>query len=263
MFYVLLQSLFFVSKKHRTMDIVIDCGNTNTKIAFYKEGNKTEMVFLSKEESIKKFLQNNKTEKYENGILSSVREREEETENYLKAELDFFLKLTHNTPIPVKNCYETPQTLGIDRIAAAVGANNLFPDTSLLVIDAGTAITIDFVSEKGEYKGGNILPGIDMRFRALNEFTDRLPLLSKSETKNKNIIGQNTKEAIIKGVQEGLIFEIEGYIEYFRQKKQDLKVLITGGDTFFFDKKLKNTIFAVDDLVINGLYIILEYNKDR
>ena len=191
-------------------------------------------------------------------ILSSVKPVDDEILQFLSESFDLFIELDHETELPIKNLYETPETLGKDRIAAAVGANEFFPNQNLLIIDAGTAITYDLVSEKNEFIGGNISPGLQMRFKALNQFTGKLPLVSYfDEFQN---IGRNTTEAIRAGVQNGILYEIAQTIELFNKNYQNLQIVMTGGDSIFFDKKLNYTIFVHFNITLIGLNRILEYN---
>ena len=191
-------------------------------------------------------------------ILSSVKPVDDEILQFLSESFDLFIELDHETELPIKNLYETPETLGKDRIAAAVGANEFFPDQNLLIIDAGTAITYDLVSEKNEFIGGNISPGLQMRFKALNQFTGKLPLVSYfDEFQN---IGRNTTEAIRAGVQNGILYEIAQTIELFNKNYKNLQIVMTGGDSIFFDKKLNYTIFVHFNITLIGLNRILEYN---
>jgi type III pantothenate kinase len=194
-------------------------------------------------------------------ILSSVRTVEPEILKYLSGNFDFFLELDHQTSLPIENKYETPETLGNDRLAAAVGANELFPDQNLLIIDAGTAITYDLVSKKNQFVGGNISPGLEMRFKALNHFTDKLPLISYSD--EFQTIGTNTTDAIRAGVQNGILFEMAQTMELFNRNYQNLHIIMTGGDSNFFDKKLNYSIFVHFNLTLIGLNRILEYNAKK
>ena len=191
-------------------------------------------------------------------ILSSVKPVDDELLQFLSGNFDFFIELDHRTEIPIKNLYETPETLGKDRLAAAVGANELFPNQNILIIDAGTAITYDLVSEKNEFIGGNISPGLQMRFKALNHFTGKLPLISYSDEYQD--IGKNTTDAIRSGVQNGILYEIAQTIELFNKNYQNLQIVMTGGDSIFFDKKLNYTIFVHFNITLIGLNRILEYN---
>ncbi len=243
------------------MKFVIDIGNTSTKYtvfsskliihqqkAEHSRGKELQYIQLI----LKKFPEIN------SAIISSVKKENCHIIRLLNKKCKHVIQLNHTTPIPIKNLYETKKTLGYDRIAGACGANNIFPDSNVLIIDSGTAITFDLVNNKNEYIGGNISPGINMRFKALNKFTDNLPLYTTDI--NYEIIGKNTREAIISGVQNGVLFEVESYIKKLSDKIKDIKVILTGGDTFFFDNKLKKPIFAEPNLVAIGLRKILEYN---
>lgn len=154
--------------------------------------------------------------------------------------------------------------MGRDRLAAAVGANAIYPENDVLIFDFGTAITIDIVTKEGEFLGGNISPGVQSRFRALHDYTARLPLLSMPGDPGVAIplVADSTDDAITSGVINGIQFEIEGYIEQLSASHDSLKIIFTGGDGIFFAKRLKNTIFATYDLVVHGLNRILEYNAD-
>ena len=194
-------------------------------------------------------------------ILSSVKPVNAEILKYLSENFDLFIELDHQTELPIENLYETPETLGKDRLAAAVGANELFPDQNLLIIDAGTAITYDLVSEKNQFVGGNISPGLQMRFKALNHFTGKLPLVSYSDEFQS--IGKNTTDAIRAGVQNGILYEIAQTIELFNKNYQNLQIVMTGGDSIFFDKKLNYSIFVHFNITLIGLNRILEHNAKK
>ena len=191
-------------------------------------------------------------------ILSSVKSVDDEIIKYLSENFDSFIELDHLTELPIENLYETPEALGKDRLAAAVGANELFPNQNLLIIDAGTAITYDLVSEKNQFVGGNISPGLQMRFKALNYFTGKLPLVSYSD--EFQTIGKNTTDAIRAGVQNGILYEIAQTIELFNKNYQNLQIVMTGGDSIFFDKKLNYSIFVHFNITLIGLNRILEHN---
>jgi len=191
-------------------------------------------------------------------ILSSVKPNDEELMRVLSNEFDQFLELDDQTQLPIENLYETPETLGKDRLAAAIGANELFPNQNLLVIDAGTAITYDLVSEKNQYIGGNISLGLEMRFKALNHFTGKLPLVKYKD--DFQSIGRNTEDAIRAGVQSGVLYEMDQNIDFFNRNYQNLHIIMTGGDSNFFDKKLNYSIFVHFNLTLIGLNRILEHN---
>lgn len=239
------------------MNLCIDIGNTLIKVAIFDNDNLIYFDSFSElsSESVKKLH-----EKYpfQQGIISSVREDNnaftEETKPFLKK----LIVLNASTKTPIVNEYQTPETLGKDRLAAVIGANYLYPGKNILVVDAGSAITFDFINNKGEYKGGNIAPGLTMRFKALHQFTSRLPLLSSDD--NMPLLGRNTTEAITAGVQNSIIFETDTYINELSKVYQGMITVFTGGDAKFFDNKLKNTIFVIPNLVLIGLNRILNFN---
>jgi len=167
--------------------------------------------------------------------------------------------LNENTPLPITIDYKTPDTLGRDRIAAVVGASFLFPMQDVLVLDAGTCLTIDFINKRKEYKGGRISPGIGMRYKALNQFTSNLPLCEFSEIRMN--IGDDTNSSIISGVQKGILAEVREIINVYKMENKDTIIAVTGGDCFFFEKELKSSIFANPFLVMEGLNEILDYNE--
>lgn len=172
----------------------------------------------------------------------------------LKKHVKKLIHFNHTTLLPIENCYATPETLGVDRLAAAVGANYLFPDTDCLIIDCGTAITIDFLNHSGKFLGGNISPGLRTRFKALNAFTAKLPLEDLAD--NVPLMGTTTATAIQAGVIHGVRYEIETYIK----KNPHCTIIFTGGDAFFFAKSIKDTIFVVCNLVFIGLNRVINYN---
>ncbi|MFA8435583.1 MAG: type III pantothenate kinase [Marinifilaceae bacterium] len=257
-FYKIFESKYFNPQYAKVVNLIIDIGNTLFKIGILHKNEIIEQYTwdhfsIQQLESIRsKFSNLNKV------IISSVRDYPEEIVKYLEKEFQTCICLDSTTPIPLENLYESKETLGYDRIAACVGANFIYPNCNLLVIDAGTAITFDFVTETNQYLGGTISPGLAMRFKALHEFTGKLPLLEKDE--NYHIIGKNTKDAIVSGVQNGILFEVDEYINQLKLKYPNFKVILTGGDSIFFDKKLKNTIFVHPKILLTGLNRILNYN---
>lgn len=168
------------------------------------------------------------------------------------------LEFTPRTPVPIGNAYATPQTLGADRLAAAVGAAAAARGRASLIFDFGTALTVDFVSAEGVFRGGTISPGMRLRFEALHEHTARLPLCAGCD--EVRLYGDSTRTAIEQGVMNGMTYEIEGHIARFREQEGEMCVFFTGGDANFFVKRIKNAIFANCDLVFCGLNRILEYN---
>jgi len=239
------------------MNLCIDQGNSSTKIGVFDQSILIDSVVFEefgKAEVAVLF------ERYriDACILSSVRIENIELIQELRAFSTVFIELSHRTPIPLQNNYKTPHTLGKDRLAAVVGATFLKPQSDILVIDAGTAITYDFVSSDNIYQGGNIAPGLHMRLRAMHEFTQKLPLVDAvSETPE---FGTDTQSALTSGALYGVIYEIDGYINHLKIKYPQLLVFLTGGSTFYFISKLKSTIFAERNLVLIGLNRILQYN---
>lgn len=194
-------------------------------------------------------------------IVCSVKTEQPDLTENLKNYFPNIIVFNEFTAIPVENLYETGKTLGRDRLAAVNGANNNYPGRNVLVIDAGTAITYDIIDEKAQYLGGNISPGLSMRFRALHDYTGKLPLVKPGP--EFPVIGKRTEEAIAAGVQNGIIFEIDSCIDLFKKEFRDLIIILTGGDANYFDKKLKSTIFVDSNLVFTGLNRILTYNVKK
>lgn len=175
----------------------------------------------------------------------------------LYREVKYVLELNHLTKIPIQNQYETPDTLGKDRLAAAIGGEVLYPGENLLILDFGTALTYEYVANHS-YLGGNISPGLNMRFAALHQMTDKLPHLSQAPFSSP---GKNTKQAILAGVIQGILYEAEQYMAAFLAQNPSGKIILTGGDSNFLAEKIKYPIFVHPDLVFQGLNRILEYNR--
>ena len=243
------------------MNLVFDIGNTRLKAAIFKE---EELIYFY-EEDIQKGSHLSSLESYtdeiEYCIIASVVEIPFSIKKLLEKIPVQPLFLGAKTPLPFTNNYKTRDTLGYDRIAAVAGACQLFPGKNVLIIDAGTAITFELKTSQENYLGGNISPGLRARFRALHDYTHKLPLLSSNE--NLTEIGTDTESAIINGVQNGFIFEVKGYMEELHNKYPELIVLLTGGDSQFFDNKLKKPIFVVSNLTLIGLNFILRYNAEK
>lgn len=242
------------------MNLAIDIGNSLLKAAVFEDGQVVE-TFKTAEADEKFFEQIFAAyPAIDQAILSSLREDNSLIDKVVKPRVRRFMTYNANVPVPVKNLYSTPQTLGIDRLAAAVGAHCTYPAANVLIVDFGTAITIDVVTKEGEFLGGNISPGAGTRFRALHDYTSRLPLRTLSD--DVMLVGDSSYTAIESGVINGIVFEIEGYIARLSEQYEDMKIIFTGGDSNFFAKRLKNTIFATYDLVVSGLNRILEYNAE-
>lgn len=243
------------------MRLVLDFGNTLIKIASFNAGEIEKIkVFENKDFNlITKYLAQISGDNNDKipAILSSVINYPKSFKAFMESYFDF-LELDPKTKIPIINKYQSPETLGKDRLAAIVGANHLFPESDVLSIDCGSCITYDIITQAGEYLGGGISPGIKMRFKALHTFTDKLPLMSY--TNYAELTGTNTEESILSGVLNGVIAEIDGIIEKYQNKFNDLTTILSGGDMNYFDKRLKNNIFAIPNLVLFGLNVILDYN---
>lgn len=234
------------------MNIVIDCGNTRIKAATFLRDQLENKYLFNKTEDLKSFLE---VHSFASSIVSSVSFPANEIAMWIRSEKTFVL--TSSLPLPITIHYKTPSTLGVDRIASVCGARALFPKSDCLVIDAGTCVNYDFVDDSGNYLGGAISPGVSMRFEAMHTFTKRLPLVTASPEK---IIGDSTESCLRSGVMNGILMEVEGFISNYRLKYPELRVILCGGDSTFFENNLKPPIFAAPDLVLSGLNRILLHN---
>lgn len=240
------------------MNLAIDIGNTRVKIGLF-QGEQLLMQEIWIGLDILKLNQIVTNHPVQNIIYSSTAHLEQAFLDW-GAQQNNCMALTPSTLLPIKNEYGTPQTLGKDRIAAAVGAYALYPQTNCLVVDAGTCITYEMISENGSYLGGNIAPGMQMRLQAMHHFTAKLPLVEQGEIVQK--IGTSTTTALRNGALWGAVLEIEGVIEWFKDQFGLVNVILTGGDADFFGKNLKTEIFAHPNLVLIGLNKILTYNVE-
>lgn len=241
------------------MNLIIDIGNTRVKAALFNERELVEMKVYDSLDALT--LDHAFYKQAESCFVGSVVGDTHYTADILSdfKGLDFF---SSERPMPIKNLYKSTATLGSDRLAASIGAYSLYPQKNVLVIDAGTCLKFNFTSASGEYLGGAISPGLQMRFKALQHFTDKLPLVPFDENFNK-LIGDTTQESILSGVMNGILQEAEGTINEYKKLYPDLTIVITGGDTDFFAKHLKNRIFTHPNLVLIGLNEILIFNSKR
>lgn len=240
------------------MNLVIDIGNTSTKTALF-QGSK--LMFSSRylifgPEELSTLLSEYRIE----GIIvcntGKVTDALKALLNTLKRVLFFDFK----SKLPIINAYETPATLGKDRLAAAVGAWIYFNKKNSIIIDMGTCITMDFLDAGGHYRGGNISPGIKMRLRAMHEFTASLPMVEVAYT--EELFGDDTISAMQNGGVKGTFYEIESFIVEVKAKYESINVILTGGDAEYFEKFTKNEIFVAPYLVLEGLNEILKHNAD-
>ena len=241
------------------MNLVIDIGNSFTKYAIFDT---RQLVYFDTSESaifvtqIKQLFE--AYPKIQRAVISAVGP----LQNKEKEIMALFCKvhvLSHASKVPFKNSYASPSTLGMDRIALATSAFYQYPRKNVLVIDMGTCVTYDFVNDAGEYRGGAISPGLNMRYKAMHLQTDKLPLLQPEEL--LDFVGNSTASSMHSGVINGLTLELDGVISQYHARFQDLTVILTGGDSQFFVKRLKNSIFANSKFLVEGLNYLLEYNK--
>ena len=212
------------------MNLAIDVGNTNSKYAFFDENQITESGIIGSLAAFKSFL-SDRSGDFERAIVCSVRYTESELLPFFK-ENQRPVYLSHHTPVPLTMAYKTPETLGMDRLAAAVGGNYLFSGSGVMVIDIGTCITYDYVSEEGVFEGGVISPGVELRYKAMHDYTARLPLLTDREA--DGLIGVNTRSAMKSGVVNGIVGEIEYMISQFLLKTPDFSSLFFFTYFYFF-----------------------------
>ncbi len=240
------------------MNLSIDLGNTYAKTGLFSEGILMETNWKLTYQELINYVQSVNPQHI---MVSSVSYSEEQLKNeFSKITSDIHL-LKSTTPVPLTKLYDTPETLGADRVAAAVGAKVLYPKSNCLVIDMGTCITYDLVDADDNFQGGIISPGVRMRFKAMNTFTKRLPLLEPDGI--PELIGKNTKHAMQSGVMNGLLAEINGLIDEYDQVLTNINVIFCGGDASYFANRIKYPNFVVPELVLIGLNRILEYNVEQ
>ncbi len=239
------------------MILAIDVGNTRIKAAVFETNTLLEhFVFESK--STQKKIENilKKYPKLSHLVVASVGNLQNEAFLSFQTQVSVHI-ITHNDAFPFLNGYATPQTLGIDRMVLAAGATLQYPNQNRLVIDAGTCVTYDFISQDDVYLGGAISPGLRLRYQALNDYTAKLPLLSSEYP--DYFIGNSTTNSIHSGVVNGLTHEIDGFIEQYRERFLNFIIILTGGDADFLAKRLKNTIFANSNFLLESLNQTIQY----
>lgn len=239
------------------MILAIDVGNTRIKAAVFEDTTILESVVFLKTEFEKKIQTIlKKYEKLTHLVVSSVSDLEKKA--FLVFENDVKIHfVSHNDSFPFANGYETPQTLGVDRMVLAAGATLQFPKKNRLVIDAGTCVTYDFIDESDNYLGGAISPGLRLRYEALHNFTAKLPLLKLENP--QHFVGKSTSGSLHSGVVNGLVYEIDGFIEEYKTLYSNFIIILTGGDTEFLAKRLKNTIFANSNFLLESLNQTFQY----
>jgi len=239
------------------MNLAIDIGNSFQKVAVF---NNDEILFHQSFPAISEKILTSVAALFpvKYSILSSVAGVSEHVIKFLNRSTTM-VHYSHHTQLPIKILYKSAETLGLDRIANAVGAATQFPNQNVLSIQAGTCLVFDFVNANGEYLGGSISPGITMRLETLHEKTKNLPQLRVKDTP-QTFLGTTSEESILSGVVNGICYEIDGFIEDYKANFENIMVLLTGGDALLLQKLIKNTIFAAPNLVLKGLNEIIKYN---
>lgn len=243
------------------MNLVIDVGNSFVKLAVFKGASLKHKAFI-KIDSILERIQalDEEFKTINKAIISSVGKLSKNDLSFINNHFDL-LVLNSETKVPFVNLYKTPKTLGIDRMALVSASINQFPNRNVLIIDAGTCITYDFITSNNEYLGGAISPGLGIRYKSLNNLTENLPLLELSIP--EKLIGDTTNNSIHSGVVYGVLNEIEGAIHRYSDKYSDLTIILTGGDANFLSKQLKSSIFANSNFLLEGLNYILQFNTNE
>ena len=240
-----------------SITLCLDFGNTRLKCAVFEGKELVDVLVLEdgSSESIQKLVDKYKPAK---SLLSSVIGHNPSVEEILSATSKFH-KLDHHSKIPITTPVGKPETIGADRLGMVVAAAELFPGKNNLVVGLGTAITYNFINKYNELLGGGISPGMEMRFKSLETFTAKLPLVKKDW--NFPLVGYDTRTNILSGVILGMAKEIDGTIDAYAEKYGNFNVLLTGGDAPYFVYHLKNLIFADPNLIYKGLYAISEFNN--
>jgi len=238
--------------------LLLDIGNTLTKAAAIENGQFITVENFADDTQLIHWLE--VRPHFKRTLICAVRPLPEEIARWARLH-PLVSVLDHNTPLPFSSAYESPQTLGSDRIALAAAAFKRFPKKNVLVIDMGSCITYDFLDAQGVYQGGAISPGMLMRFKAMNSFTAKLPLVEPLA--GAELIGRNTEASLQSGVINGIQAEIDGVISRYEADYKDLTVLIGGGDNKYFDKRFKVNIFAGSNLVLEGLNVIVDFNESQ
>ncbi|MDO4728280.1 MAG: type III pantothenate kinase [Bacteroidota bacterium] len=242
------------------MILAVDIGNTRVKLAVFQDITLVEKFHCTQENFLKKISEILISyPKIDTLVSASVTNLELNQLFSLNNQIKIY-PITRNLKFPFVNLYQTPDTLGIDRMIVSAGASLMYPDKNKLIIDAGSAITYDFVDKDNNYHGGMISLGINMRYRALNHFTAKLPLLELSD--EQFWIGQNTNEAIHSGVVNGILMEIDGIINSFCMENDNFIIILTGGDSIFLASRLKNTIFANPNFLLESLNYLYQYQNN-
>ncbi|SHI49207.1 type III pantothenate kinase [Flavobacterium terrae] len=239
------------------MILTIDVGNTQIKSAVFEENTLIEKEIFSLSNfqiSIENILK--KFKKISVLVIASVGKIEKEQLEVFSQRVKIYF-IDREKVLPFINKYATPTTLGIDRLVLTAGAVLQFPSQNRLIIDVGTCVTYDFVDENDVYYGGAISPGFRLRYEAMHNYTAKLPLLELKDI--ENLVGNSTDNSMHSGVVNGLTFEIDGYIHAIKAEKENFIIILTGGDANFLAKRLKNTIFANSNFLLESLNSLYQY----
>ena len=235
---------------HEKSYVIIDAGNTSIKLAIIENAKIVEVYRLLSLDEIIPFVLKKTV------VCGSVTNHD--FKGLVEKHGGVYVQITYSVTLPFKSAYTSMETVGIDRLCNIASASSTFPRTNVLVIDIGTCIKFDFLSNHGIYKGGSIAPGISLRYKSLNDYTSKLPLLDIK--KPTPLIGANTLHAIQSGIINGMTHEIQGLISRYENDFEDLQILITGGDASYFDFPQKSNIFANKNLTLEGIVEIYEIN---
>ena len=239
---------------------MIDIGNTRMKIGLFVD-NRLDGVLSFANTSVKDVEKLISDTGAERGVMSAVTQVNRSLYDLLNTELEM-IEINGSVKYPVRLDYETPESLGTDRLANASGARSLYPDSNVLIIDMGTCVKYDLLDASGVFRGGAIAPGLNMRFRAMHEMTEKLPLVKHWPKREVRWPGKSTRSCMVTGVIEGIQAEITQYINHASELYDNLTVISTGGDFSVFEKAFKNLIFAHPYLTLEGLHEILKFNLD-
>jgi len=244
------------------MNIVIDFGNTRAKVGIIEnQGLKKVVHYETGQINTEDFISHLRSLSPSAICYLNVRPVESEILDYFSACKSQIIHFDHTFKLPFSVHYEAPEKLGIDRLAGVVGGHSLFPENDFLVIQSGTCITYDlFLKDKG-YMGGAISPGVHIRNKSMNTFTHQLPLVDTESVECTEIIAKNTNDSLLSGILNGTLFEMEGFIEAAHKQSGNLNIILSGGNTLYFAKKIKRQIFANSNITLIGLKEIIKFNE--
>jgi type III pantothenate kinase len=241
-----------------SVNLCIDWGNTNVKAAIFENDVLKKSYAIPQDDILVEIAKIIDTQKPDNAILCAVVDDTDQLAFLLKESVKTFIKMDGSTSTPIYNAYATPETLGADRLALVTAAYTQFPDKNNLVISAGTCVTYNHIQKTKTFRGGAISPGLHMRFKAMHDYTNKLPEVEAEG--DLVLLGYDTETSLRSGVVFGMTAEIDGMINEYEKKYPDFNAILTGGDAPFFADKIKSKIFADPDLLLKGLNIIIRHN---